>query len=182
MAVRTSMTELITQLRLLADDASGAAAQFTDQQLQDVLDQNVTLAMYEQLNPLMSITTGGVAEYKAFAAPHTYWESDATVNDASYTALTPASSDFKVGYFTFNTTQALPLLIYGRWYDMNAAAADAWDLKAASYAAKFDFNVDGGSYQQSQQYQQAIAIAKQYRAKSVTRNGTTFLRRADVIS
>lgn len=182
MAVRTSMSELITHLRLLIDDPTGATALFTDQQLQDVLDQNSTLAMYEQLTPLKSIAAGGVVEYKKFNAEHIYWESDTIITDANYTTLTATSVDYKAGLWTFTTAQALPILVYGNWYDMMNAAADGWELKAASYAGAFDFSADGGNYSQSQQYQQALAIAKQYRAKSLKSAGISHLRRSDVVS
>lgn len=182
MAVRTSMSELITHLRLLIDDPSGATALFTDQQLQDVLDQNSTLAMYEQLTPLHSIASGGVVEYKKFNAEHIYWETDTIITDADYDTLTATSVDYKAGLWTFATAQELPILVYGNWYDMMSAAADGWDLKAAIYAGRFDFSADGGTYSQSKQYDQALAIAKQFRAKSLKSNGIVYLRRTDVIS
>lgn len=182
MAVRTSMSELLTQLRLLVDDAAGTGALFTDQQLQDVLDQNSTLAMYEQLIPLQDITSGGVVEYKKFKSTHLYWENDTTLRDGSFATLTATSVDYKAGLWTFATTQGLPVLVYGNWYDMMNAAADVWEMTANIYAKKFDFSVDGGDYKQSQQHLQALAIAKQFRAKSLKANGIVYLRRTDVIS
>lgn len=181
MAVRTSMSDLIAQLRLFADDPSGIDSQFVDQQLQDVLDQNASLAEYEQLNPLYTIAAGGVVEYKKFMAAHVYFEADTILLNGIYETLTPATSDFKTGYFTFTTSQNLPVLIYGKWYDMNAAAADVWAMKAASLANEFDFSVDGGNYAKSKQYQQAIAIAAQFRDKALGSSGITYLRRTDVL-
>lgn len=50
-------------------------------------------------------------------------------------------------------------------YDLNAAAADIWDEKAATAAQDYDFLADGASYSRSQAYQQAAARARYYRAR-----------------
>jgi len=51
-------------------------------------------------------------------------------------------------------------------YDLNAAAADIWDEKAASVAALFDFHADGGVYTRSQTYEQARKMALFYRSRA----------------
>jgi len=50
-------------------------------------------------------------------------------------------------------------------YDLNAAAGDIWDEKAAALAPHYDFNADGGQYSRSQAYQQAMAMARHYRSR-----------------
>ena len=50
-------------------------------------------------------------------------------------------------------------------YDLNAAAADIWEEKAAPNAQDFDMNVDGGSYTRSQAYEQAMKQARFYRSR-----------------
>lgn len=50
-------------------------------------------------------------------------------------------------------------------YDLNMAAAEIWDEKAAALAEKYDFSADGGNYSQSQAYEHAQAQAKFYRGK-----------------
>lgn len=50
-------------------------------------------------------------------------------------------------------------------YDLNAAAADVWDEKAAALAANFDFQVDGGDYSRSQAFEHAQARARYYRSR-----------------
>lgn len=60
-------------------------------------------------------------------------------------------------------------------YDLNAAAADIWDERAADVAQDFDFSADGGSYHRSQvaaQYQQR---ARYYRSRRVPRTHTNHL-------
>lgn len=51
-------------------------------------------------------------------------------------------------------------------YDLNAAAADLWEQKAASLAANFDFSADGGSYQRSQAYEMAMKQARHFRSRA----------------
>ena len=50
-------------------------------------------------------------------------------------------------------------------YDLNAAAGDLWEEKASAVASKFDFNADGGSYTQSQQYEQYMKQCRFYRSR-----------------
>jgi len=50
-------------------------------------------------------------------------------------------------------------------YDLNAAAGDIWQEKAAALAALYDFSADGGNYQRSQAYDNAQAMAKYYKSK-----------------
>lgn len=47
-------------------------------------------------------------------------------------------------------------------YDLNAAAAEVWQEKAAALAAVFDFSADGASYQRSQAAAQAMRMAQWY--------------------
>jgi len=54
-------------------------------------------------------------------------------------------------------------------YDLNAAAADILEEKAAVYVGDFDFRVDGGDYKRSQAYQNLISLAQKYRAKRAHR-------------
>lgn len=50
-------------------------------------------------------------------------------------------------------------------YDLNAAAADIWEEKAAVLAQDFDFSADNASYSRSQAYEQAMKMASRYRSR-----------------
>jgi hypothetical protein len=50
-------------------------------------------------------------------------------------------------------------------YDLNAAAAQIWEEKASALATSTDFSADGGSYSDSQKFQQADQRARFYRAR-----------------
>lgn len=55
-------------------------------------------------------------------------------------------------------------------YDLNAAAADIWDEKAAVLAQDYDFSADGGNFSRSQAYEHAAAMAKRFRARRRARS------------
>ena len=55
----------------------------------------------------------------------------------------------------------------GNW-DINAAAADIWEEKAALVASDFDFAADGGDYKRSQAYAQAQTAARMFRMRRQT--------------
>ena len=55
----------------------------------------------------------------------------------------------------------------GAW-DINQAAADVWEEKAATLAANFDFAADGGDYKRSQAHAQMTAMARSFRSKRQT--------------
>lgn len=180
MAVRDSMSALITQVRLLINDTDSLL--FTSQQIQDILDQNAYIASYEPLNTLETIAAGGVLEYKEFQSDHVYFEADTILTDTAYNEISPDTSDFALGYFTFETSQVIPLLVYGWYYDINNAAADLWDMKASKYADQFDFAADGGDFKLSQKVEQAKKQASEFRAKSIKSSGMNIIERTDVIS
>jgi hypothetical protein len=50
-------------------------------------------------------------------------------------------------------------------YDLNFAAADICEEKAAAVAARFDFNADGGSYTRSQEFDHWSRLASRYRSR-----------------
>ncbi len=54
-------------------------------------------------------------------------------------------------------------------YDLNAAAADVWEEKAAALARRHDFSADGGRFNRSQQYEQALKQARHYRSRRAVR-------------
>lgn len=51
-------------------------------------------------------------------------------------------------------------------YDLNAAAAEIWDEKAAVVACDFDFSADGASYTRSQVIAQYNKMATKYRSQA----------------
>ena len=57
-------------------------------------------------------------------------------------------------------------------YDLNAAAADVWDQKAAAAAADYDYSADGANLRRSQVYEQYRRQAAYYRSRRAPRTIT----------
>ena len=55
-------------------------------------------------------------------------------------------------------------------YDLAAAAAAIWSEKGAAVAARNDFSADGGSYTLSQQYEQAMKMARYYQSRRTAKS------------
>ena len=50
-------------------------------------------------------------------------------------------------------------------YDLNAAAADVWEEKAAVLAGDYDFSAEWAKFSRSQAYEQAMKQARYFRAR-----------------
>lgn len=50
-------------------------------------------------------------------------------------------------------------------YNLNLAASEIWEHKAALLAGRFDFSADGGNYSRSQAYNQAMNMVRYYRSR-----------------
>jgi len=77
------------------------------------------------------------------------------------------------------------LPIYAGWestYDMDRAAAEAWETKAAKAAGSHDFSADGGSYALSQVIANCQAQASMYRARMVAGSGGSGIGRGTVVN
>ncbi|MCX7670395.1 MAG: hypothetical protein N2439_10020, partial [Anaerolineae bacterium] len=123
MAVRATMADLITRIRLLINDPAGASQVFTDQQVQDALDRHRTEVRYLTLTAAETITAGAV-DYLDYYADVGDWEADEALYDGAYALLTPSAADRLTGHWTFAASQPPPVLITGKHYDVYAAAAD----------------------------------------------------------
>lgn len=166
MAARMSMASLITRLRMLIHDPAGSAQQFTDDELQAVLDSHRRSTRYAELTPVETITSGGSTQYLEYSAGVGDWEEDEILTNGSWATLTPATNDRVVGRWTFSAHQAAPVLITGKYYDLAGAAGELWETKAAALASTFSFSADGASYQRNQQYEHALAQAERCKRRA----------------
>lgn len=72
-------------------------------------------------------------------------------------------------YMTGSGSTAQPtVLLNPVWiptFDVNSAAADVWQEKAASLVNNYDFSAEGASYSRSQMYEHAMAQARYFRGR-----------------
>ncbi len=123
MAARASMADLIGRLRRMIGDPA-ASAVWTDEELQDALDARRRDVRYEQLTVAETVQPGGQVVWLDWWAQDGDWESDAKLYGPTYAELTPATSDYLTGHWTFAAHQAGPVYVVGKTYDMPGAAAD----------------------------------------------------------
>ena len=169
---RASLSALISHIRLLISDPAGATETFIDDELVTFADARRIDVLYQPLTPLPSIAPGGAVSHLTWVAAGGGWESDSVLVDGTYNVLTPATSDWMAGRWTFATTQQ-SVIIRGARYDLYAAAGDAVDAWIAKIALVYDFGVDGGNYKRSQMRQGLEALRSRLRAQSSTGGVTT---------
>src|SRR5690242_171811 len=186
MAVRSTMSDLISLVRTMISDPSGASQQYNDQQVQDALDRNRDDIRYENLDIAPSIvntaSTNNIAAYifADYFSEYGYWEADVVLqgylNAAYWKVLTPVASEllideahwsFETSVFTSGTTpgELPPVFATGKVYDTYAASADLLEFWAASLARRFDFTSDGQSFRVTQAHAQLLDTAHTYRMR-----------------
>jgi len=178
MSARSGMVNMIARVRLLIGDTAGSP-QFTDDNIQDVLDRdsnkiNVRVAA---LHPVPSFASGGASSYNEFLAQMGQWEETAVLQGPNFATLTPATSDWIQGRWTFTLPspgQPFPVFITGQVYDIYAASADLCDMWAAIYARSWDFTSDGQAHRRSQAAAGLIAQAQQLRKQARPRTSKLF--------
>lgn len=175
MAVRSTMTALIARTRLLvADPNSAPSPLFTDQDVQDKLDECRTDLWQALLTPRITFTNPGGMLYNDYyyipggnprGRPVGFFEQGEVLVWGDFSVLTPLTSDELVGHWTFSN-QLPPVMIRGRCFDIYRAAADLLEEKIAALAATtFDFTADGRSMRMSQILDRFEKMRTTYRGK-----------------
>lgn len=188
MAVRSTMSDLIARTRLLIAEPSTSL--FSDQAIQDKLDECRTDVWQALLTPRITFANPGGMQYLDYyyipggnprSKPVGFWEANETLIWGDFTTLTATTSDELVGHWTFATSQLPPVMIRGRHFDLYRAAADLLDYKIASLSAtQVDFTADGETFHLSQQLTFLEKRLKDYRAKQrAVTNQTARLDMAD---
>jgi hypothetical protein len=163
MAARATMTGLITLVRGLINDPQSATAQFTDEAIQEQLDNDREYVLLTELTPYAE--PDGTTQLK-FQSPYKYWETDVSLTDSAGTVLNPTTSDTKSGYFTFTTSQDA-VYATGFSYDVYAASAVLLTLWAGRIEQDIvKFSADGSSYEFEGVRNAKLKLASQYKAKS----------------
>ena len=122
----------------------------------------------------MTVTAAQVAQLRRMVAEPTA----ATYNDTLLTDIIetyPMMDERGTMPYYWTQTGGVPTQTENTaWYptyNLNMAAAQVWEEKAATIADRYDFSADGGNYSRSQAYKHASERAKHYRS---LRGVTTF--------
>ena len=116
----------------------------------------------------MSVTAAQIAQMRRMVAePTATTYSDDLLEDII--ELYPTIDELgTMPYYWTQTGGAPTQTANANWiptYNLNAAAAQIWDEKAAAIANQYDFKADGGDYSRSQAFKHATEQAKYYRSR-----------------
>ena len=180
-SVRTGMADLINYVARLIDDES--FEHHSEQDIQDALDQNRAEARYVDVTPVKSIAEGGAVTYLTFTAPNglTHWESTGTLLDYNYATLTPATSDWMAGRWTFSSAPTRPVRILGYTFDVYGAAYDLLTVRSSMLSEDIQsFSAAQGSYSYAEKRKGPLELADKYLALSRKAIQTSEVIRTDV--
>ena len=181
---RSGMQTLIDTVRGFADadpeeqtveSGSSIVTYWSDEEIQRVLDRHKT----EYIHALMDVQptySGGSIVYVQYKLGAVNVESGTAVfkiEDTSGT-VTGYTVDYARGIATFTSDQSGKSYYWsGYSYDLDAAAADIWRMKASHVAGLVDFSTDGHSIKRSQQAQAYLNMANYYQQRSASEGVTT---------
>ena len=176
---RTGMQTLIDTVRGFANAApdewevtsdSSIVTYWSDDEIQRVLDRHKVEYIHELMDAQPTYESGttiykryllGVANVESGTAVFKVEDVAGTVSD--YTA------DYTRAIVTFATDQSGKTFYWsGFAYDLYAAAADIWRMKASHVAGLVDFSTDGHSVKRSQQAQQYLNMSQYYQSRSAS--------------
>lgn len=192
MTARTGMATLITELRAFgqagtAEYTLGSETYFTDDHLEDILDQCRDDRFFVQLVMEPREGSGNDSTYHDYYFSGGYWEEasggtavwmvqDSTGADAGTANYTV---NYRKGHVRFTAdTEGTVYYLTGRKYDMNRAAAQVWRQKAANVANRYDVKTDNHDLKRSQLFSQYMKIAMQFEREAPAR--VTMMTRVDV--
>lgn len=184
MPVRSTMYDLIAQIRRMISDPFSDSMQFSDQDIQDRLDANRDDIRYESLTIAPSIVSNANTNntpqtiFADYYSKYGWWESNpvlqGTLNGNPWIVLTPVSSELLLdtAHWQFETDvygtgtvpgQLPPCFATGRVYDIYRSSADLLEFWAVSLSCAYDISVDGQNLRRSQLMTAKFEAAKYYR-------------------
>lgn len=181
MTVRTTMAALIARVRLLINDTlpANSGQVWTDQNIQDVMDESRQDFMNQVLKPLPTFS-GSTIQYLDYYSELGGWEDDLIIKQYLINQVSPSLSEPIAGHFQFASSTLPPLYISGKLYDVYRSAADLLERQAAQWVLRYSMSVDGQNLQRGQVVTALQGLAQTYRRKQRAFNIT--LRRTDIVS
>jgi L-ascorbate metabolism protein UlaG (beta-lactamase superfamily) len=188
---RATLAGPIARVRELAGiNTAAGTADYTDDAVAAVLDRNRLDFADDRLTALREVDAGGTVRYYVHQSRHRNLEATdggtavLYVRDAAGARAGTAnySVDTQAGRITFVAdTGGSAFYLTGRSYDVYAAAAEVWRMRAAGVAERFDFTADGASFKASQLIAQYQQMADQCAALATFGAGAAGLRSSTLV-
>jgi len=172
---RSGMANLLTRTRRFIDDQGTAV--WTDDELQDILDEHKTRIWRERLEMEKTLISASDYEYKVYHSRHSNFEEGGTAyfhvegSDGTQRGTADYTADYVRGNVTMTADQAGSALYLSGWsYDLNGAASDCWRERAGTKAGKFDAAMDGHNMRRSQWFDHCLKMSDHYaeQARTIT--------------
>ena len=165
---RSTMATLITRMRTQIGDPAGASQVFTDDELQDFLDERRFDVDEAQLVPYPTTIVGPVVSYFDYYSPHKgTWEENEVLKDGANAVITPATADRISGHWTFSVNQVPPVFITGRIFDLYGSCYSACTAWAAKVALEFDCASDNQTFDRTGKREGLLALAREFARRAV---------------
>jgi len=177
--VRSTMAALIARVRLLINDPAGQTQQFSDQEIQDVLDEGRRDMSNMALKPNPTYVASSIT-YLDYYAHLGSWEDNVVLKQYLTVPVTPALSEPVNGHWQFAENTLPPVYLTGSTFDIYRSAADLLERLAARWVLSYNVSVDGQSLQRSQVATALQNLAHTYRLKQRPR--VIDVRRSDLIN
>src|SRR5712672_356169 len=179
MAARSTMLPLIASIRVLINDLLpiGSGQIFSDQTIQDVLDESRLDVINGSLVPKETYSVSGL-QYLDYYSDLGGWEDGMVLKQYLSVVVTPSAVEPIAGHFQFAANVYPPVFITGHLFDRYRAAADLLERLTAQWVLSYSMTVDGQSLQRNQATRSILLLAKQYRMKQRPR--TITMKRGDL--
>jgi hypothetical protein len=185
--MRTGMAVLIGQIRAFCnlgtnDYTLGTATYWADDNVQTVLDRHKTTVIDEELAMTETYSNSGTVEYKNFYSAFGNYEETTggtaifLIKDSvgSSIATSQYTVDYANGVVTFTSDQAgSSRYLTGYSYDIYAAAADAWRMKAGVYGEAVNFSTDNMRVDRGSLIKNCFEMADYYLSQAQTKTLST---------
>jgi hypothetical protein len=177
MPARSTMAALILRVRDLINDPAGTSQIWSDNQIQDVLDESRIDVINGDLRPRATFS-GTTIQYLDYFSNYGSWEDGMVLKQYLTVVVTPSAIEPIVGHFTFSANTFPPVFVTGKNYDIYRAAADILERWAAKWTLSYDMSVGGQTFRRGQAADALQKLAKTYRMKQ--RPSSIYMRRGDL--
>jgi hypothetical protein len=186
MAARLGLITVINRLRSMTDAGTadytlpGMGTLWSDEQLQDVLDGHRSDLQRVPLRPASGYT-GGAVEFRDYSFPAGDVEEAASgtavwrVEDGSGSLVGTAdyTVTYRAGHVRFNAdTGGADYYLTTHAFDVERAAAEVWEQKAAHVSSRFDIRTDNHDLKRSQLRAAYLQNASEWHSKAKSKSVT----------